>query len=145
MASSRKAFRAELGKLVLVKQFYTLTFFGLFVFKCLHNISYFNYNLARISCIQNCNACSSSECVTPKYIYMYITNWGQSKSDYLEICKGIQLIFQYPQYYKSVSGFIRNYFSQSVLNLQHLFLQMHCTPYNITCNNCIVDFPKKCN
>ena len=81
---------------------------SLFFFKCSQNMSDFNFNLAHRSSIHKYSTCSSSEFVTPKYT----TNWGQSKSDYLFV-KEFNLLSNTVKFSKSVSGFIREYFSQS--------------------------------
>ena len=71
-------------------------------------MSDFNFNLAHRSSIHNYSTRSSSEFVTPKYM----TNWGQSKSDYL-FAKEFNFLSNTVKFSKSVSGFIREYFSQS--------------------------------
>ena len=71
-------------------------------------MSDFNFNLAHRSFIHNYSTHSSSEFVTPKYM----TNWGQSKSDYLFVNE-FNLLSNTVKFSKSVSGFIREYFSQS--------------------------------
>ena len=81
---------------------------SLFYFKCSQNMSDFNFNLVHRSSINNYSTRSSSEFVTPKYT----TNWGQSKSDYLFV-KEFNLLSNTVKLSKSVSGFIREYFSQS--------------------------------
>ena len=81
---------------------------SLFFFKCSQNMSDFNFNLAHRSSIHNYSTRSSSEFVTPKYT----TNWGQNKSDYLFV-KEFNLLSNTVKFSKSVSGFIREYFSQS--------------------------------
>ena len=81
---------------------------SLFFFKCSQNKSDFNFNLAHRSSIHNYSTRSSSEFVTPKYT----TNWGQSKSDYLFV-KEFNLLSNTVKFSKSVSGYIREYFSQS--------------------------------
>ena len=81
---------------------------SLFFFKCSQNMSDFNFNLAHRSSIHNYNTRYSSEFVTPKYT----TNWAQSKSDYLFV-KEFNLLSNTVKFSKSVSDFIREYFSQS--------------------------------
>ena len=71
-------------------------------------MSDFNFDLAQRSSFHNYTTRSRSEFVTPKYT----TNWGQSKSEYLFV-KEFNLLSNIVKFSKSVSGFIREYFSQS--------------------------------